>query len=41
MGNQWPELTRIVKFHLLSSLPDAHPIVVQRECHAIHVAPSI
>ncbi|KAF8477821.1 hypothetical protein DFH94DRAFT_93912 [Russula ochroleuca] len=29
MGNEWPKLTKIVKFHLLSSLPDAHPISVK------------
>jgi hypothetical protein len=38
MGNEWPKLTRVVEFHLLSSLPDAHPIVVKRGCHAIDVA---
>jgi hypothetical protein len=35
MGNEWPEQTRVVEFHLLNSLPDAHPIIVERECHAI------
>ena len=35
-------LTRpAVEFHLLSSLPDAHPIVVQRECYAIDIAPNV
>lgn len=38
MGNQWPELKREVEFHLLTSLPDAHPVIVQRGCHTIDVA---
>ena len=29
-----PKLTRVVKFYLLSSLPNAHPIVVKRGCYA-------
>ena len=39
MGNNWPEPIRIVEFHILRSLPDAHPIVVKRGCNAtsIHV----
>ena len=41
MGNQLPELTRVVEFHLLSSLSDAHPVVVKRGCPALYVAPSI
>ena len=36
MGSGWPKLTRVVEFHLLSSLLDAHPIVVKRGCHAIY-----
>ena len=35
------EPTRVVEFHLLSSLPDARPIVVYRAFHAVDVAPSI
>ena len=35
MGNERPELTRAVEFHLLSSLPDTRPIIVKRGCHAI------
>jgi hypothetical protein len=41
MGNEWPKLTRVVEFHLLSSLPDSHPIVVKRGCHAFDVAQSL
>jgi hypothetical protein len=41
MGNEWPKLTRVVKFHLLRTPPDAHPIVVTRGYHAIDIAPSI
>ena len=39
MGNNWPEPIRIVEFHILRSLPDAHPIVVKRGYNAtsIHV----
>ena len=33
MGNEWPKLTRVVKFNLLTTLPDVHPIVVKRGCH--------
>ena len=29
------------KFYLLSTLPDAHPIVVERGCYTIDVGPSI
>ena len=39
MGNEWLEPTRVVEFHLLSSLPDTYRIIVQRWCHAIDVAP--
>ena len=38
MGDEWPELTRVVKFHLLASLPDVHPIVVECGCYAINDA---
>jgi hypothetical protein len=41
MGNKWPKLTRVVKFYLLSTLPDARPIVVTRGCHTIDIAHSI
>jgi hypothetical protein len=41
MGKEWPKPTRVVEFHLLGSLPDAHPIVVKRRCHAIDVGSSI
>jgi hypothetical protein len=41
MGNQFLEPRHTVKFYLLSSLPDAHPIVVERGCHAIDFAPII
>ena len=43
MGDEWSELelTRVVEFHLLSSLPDAHPTVVKSGCHAIDVTLSI
>ena len=41
MGNKWPKLTRVVKFYLLSSLPDTYPIVVKRGYHAIVIACSI
>jgi hypothetical protein len=33
MDNGWPRPTRVVEFHLLSSLPDTNPIVVTRGCH--------
>jgi hypothetical protein len=36
-----PKLTRVVKFYLLSSLPNAYPIVVKRGCHANDIAPGI
>ena len=36
-----PKLTRAVKFYILSSLPDTHPIVVKRGYHAIGIARSI
>ena len=35
MGDEWPTYTRVVEFHLLKSLPDAHPIVVKRGRHVI------
>jgi hypothetical protein len=41
MGNQLPEPRRKYEFHLLRSLPDAHPIIVERGCHAIDVASGI
>ena len=39
MGNKRPELTRVVKFYLLRSPPDANPIAVKCGCHAIDVTP--
>ena len=39
MNDELPTLTRVVEFHLLSSLPDAHPIIVKRGCHSVDVAP--
>ena len=41
MGDEWPEPTRVVKFHLLTTLLDARPIVVERGCHAINVTSGI
>jgi hypothetical protein len=41
MGNERPKLTRVVKFYILSSLPDNYPIVVKRGYHAIGIARSI
>jgi hypothetical protein len=41
MAIERSEPTRVVEFHRLSSLSDAHPIVVKRGCHAIDVALSI
>ena len=31
MGDETPEETRLVEFHLLSSLPDTNPIIMTRE----------
>ena len=41
MGSEQPELTRVVKFYLLRSLPDTNPIAVKCGCHAIYVTPGI
>jgi hypothetical protein len=43
MGDQLPKplAARRTRFYLLSSLPDDDPIVMERGCHAIDVAPSI
>jgi hypothetical protein len=41
MGNELPSPARVVRFYLLSSLPDAHPVVVKREYHDIDVAHDI
>lgn len=38
MGNELSELTRVVEFHLLSSLPDTHPIIVKRGCLVVNLA---
>ena len=35
MGNEWLRPTRVIKFHLLRSLPDPHPIIVKRGRHVI------
>jgi hypothetical protein len=40
MSNKRSKRTRVVKFYLLSTLPDAYPIFVPRECYAVYVAPS-
>lgn len=35
MAIERSEPTRAVEYHILSSLSDAHPVVVKRGCHAI------
>ena len=34
MDNETQELTRVVEFRLLNTLPDTYPIVVKRVCLA-------
>ena len=41
MGNSRPKPNGVFKFYLLSTLPDAHPIVVERGCLTINIIPSI
>jgi hypothetical protein len=40
-GHSRPNPNGVFKFYLLSTLSDAHPIVVERGCHAINIIPSI
>ena len=41
MGTSRRNPKRLFTFYLLSTLPDAHPIVVKRGCYTINIIPSI